>query len=220
MLKDSVQKKELYIIMSEKTGRYMLTDNDHASVFFMREAADKYAAGRKYARVEGPKHMDYPTICEISRQAGACKIDLYDGAGKKAEEDIPVIKKKKLNPKLNGAIAHLKETGKKEYLYRLLECRFIVPCRIKEGTEIIYAMGKIRDDIYALAFTDLDEFWIWGGEMDWSPLEVTYAGLLRVANRREIILNITGNRYILTKDKLTKLHIYEKEQKMIEEGNQ
>ncbi len=213
-LKDKIQNSEIYIIVSEKTGRYMLTEKDHTSIFLGREAAEKFAAGRKYARVEGPKRIDFLTLCEISRQAGAERIDLYN-QGTKKEEDIPVLKKKKMNPKLNGAIAHLKETGKKEYLYKLMECKYLVPCRIENSSDIIYAMGKIREDIYTLAFTDLEEFWIWVGDMDWQPLEVTYAGMLRIARRRDIILNIKGNRYVLTKHKLDVIRDYERELKMM-----
>ena len=209
-VKEDISINRIYIAVSEKTGRYKLTEDDHVSIFFSEDEAEKYASEHENVRKEGPRSTDFETICRIGRQAGAEKVDIY-ASGVKTEESIPEMKKEHLNPKLNRALAHLKETGKKRYLLQLLDCVFYVPCRIDDQKDIMYGVAKTADTTYALAFTDLDEFWNWSGGMTWDPLEVTYHELLRVANRREIVLNVSGNRYVLTSTKLEKIREYERQ---------
>lgn len=207
--KEDISINRIYVAVSEKTGRYKLTDNNHISVFFTEEEAEKHISNMKDARKEGPRMTDFETISRIGKQAGADVVDIY-ASGIKTEEPIPEFKKERLNPKLNRALAHLKESGKKQYLMELLDCVYYVPCRIESQLDIMYGVAKAQDILYALAFSDLDEFWNWSGGMAWDPLEVTFHELLRVASRREIIINVTGNRYVLTKKKMEKMREYEK----------
>ena len=192
--------KEIYIAISEKTGRYKLTDQNHVSVFESKSEADKYAENGEGVIIEGPKHLDKDSVFLISRKAGAVAVDYY--GEKKDEIKIPEIKKEYLNPEINSSLAHLKETGDPKYLKRFIKCRFIVPCRVDGQSGIMYGAAKARDITYTLAFTDLEEFYAWGSGTEWEPLEVGFSGLIRVTDMRPIIINVKGNRYVLTEEKI------------------
>ena len=133
-IKDDIAVNRIYIAVSEKTGRYKLTENDHVSIFFSEADAQRYMNHTEMTRIEGPRMTDFATICRIGRQAGADTVDIYV-SGVKTEEPIPEIKKEKLNPDLNRLIAHLRETGRKRYLIGMKDCKFYVPCKIEALAE-------------------------------------------------------------------------------------
>ncbi len=208
--------KGIYIYISPKTGKYKLTDDDHISVFKSERVARDFMEDGD--ELSGPKFIDKRELISLSLKAGATGIEFFNENGECEVISVQPTIKVQANPGLTAAIQHLKETGERSHLDKLFKCVFLIPCRIEEETDIIYAAAKIQDDIYMLAFTDLDEFGLWAGETDWKPLKVNYRELVRLAKNKPIIINIKGNcRYVLTQEKMRKIgeafSIFLKEQK-------
>ncbi len=193
--------------MSEKTGKPYLTIDDHCKLFMSKRDAEAFCQNIEEVFVQGPYVNKKESIAELMlscKQAGGMFLDMC--AGKKVEElKIGSSPQKYANAPLNSAIFHLKDTKKPVYLEKMHKCNFIVPCRIENGHEIMYGAAKFGDRLYTLCFSDLDEFATWPESNSYGPLEINFYELLRAAAGREIIINITGYRYVLTKEKIERI---------------
>lgn len=193
-----------YVIMSQETGKPYLTENDHCKLFMSKLPAEIYCRDREGLFIEGPNFLSANELMFSCKQAGALYVDIC--TEKKTEEKkIGHNPKKYFNRKLNAALFHLKDTKKSVYLKKMASCMFIVPCLIENGREIMYGAAKIGDDIYSLAFSDLDEYNSWVDAETYMPLELSFPELMRASAGREIILNISGYRYVLTRKKIEKI---------------
>ena len=198
---DISQEKGIYISISPKTGSYFLTEEDHVIVFL-----SEMTAKEKNMTVSGPKYLEKKELQILCRKAGAKVIELYDEKGDHEEINLSDYGNVQMNPGLTAAIYHLKETGRREYLNSFMKQLFLIPCKVEKGVEIYYEAAKIKESLYLLAFTDLDEFSLWASDSKWKPLEVTYEELIRIADRKQVVINIkSNNRYILTERKLSKI---------------
>lgn len=201
----------IYIPRSEKTGKPSLSENDHTSVFFSESDAKEYAEKHEFTIIGLPEYTDIDTVFRISALAGARVVDVYSLGGPE-ELKIPYVHSY-INQKLTVNLTRLKETQKKEYLYALADCKFIIPCNVENQSDIFYGIAKSKNEAgeettFLISFTDLDEFYAWSGSKQWKPLEVDFEGLMKAARRKEVIMNLAGNRYLLTKHKIDKIRSY------------
>ena len=123
------------------------------------------------------------------------------------------------NHKLNGTIAHLKQTKKRGYLEKLAECSFIVPVRIRNSASVQMSYGIVRHKVDSigqmyLAFSTLDEFTLWRADKEeWDPLAMSFDELYRIAKKDGVMLNPEGNRLILTPEMMSVIrHAVKKEE--------
>ncbi len=208
-LEEDIMVNKVYLVRSSKTGRLKLTENNHTCVFFTEKEAKQFAANTDGTLVGESAFTTLDLLDRMSKCAGADMIDIYTGDGLQ-ERVIPKIKDKYVNQQLTRALTRLKETQQKPYLLEFADCRFIVPGKIEGQSDIVYCIAKSDTASYTLCFTDLDEYSAWAGSSAWQPLSVNWNGLMRVAGKKEIIMNVAGNRYVLTKDKIRKVkdHIH------------
>lgn len=211
-----MENKGYYIIMSQKTGKPYLTDDDHCKMFVSQIAAERFCMDKEGLFVEGPNFTSNEDIMFSCKQAGALYLDICTDK-KTDEKKIGYNPKKYFNRDLNAAIFHLKDTKRSVYLKQMGDCMFIIPCLVEKGHEIIYGAAQIGDTLYTLAFSDLDEYNAWREADNYRPLELSFTELIRASAGREIIINISGYRYVLTRQKIDKV-LQAKEEKKNEDN--
>ncbi|RHS83902.1 SseB family protein [Clostridium sp. AM42-36] len=189
---------DIYIAKSQKTGKPYVDADKTVHIFLSAADAEHFKKMLpETITIDGPKFVDGAVFSASCYQAGAEKLSVNNGASIETEQLNPP-KTRYYNKDTNYALGALKETKKSKFLYMLKTGKFIVPCRIENGTEIYYGAAKTRDCSYSLAFTDLDEFHMWEPSSDFIPLEVKYHELKRIAAKRDVLVNVSGNRYTIT----------------------
>ena len=135
-------------------------------------------------------------------------------------EDLPPAP---YNPDVNAYFLLLKQSNRKKYGYALCHEKVIVAVQIDEGTHTIrYAVGRPRsrrDDYYFLSFTDRMTYRRWidllpeQAQKIWSPVYVSFKGLVRIARDHGTILCLDDLRYFLTGESLREILKHENAKK-------
>ena len=135
-------------------------------------------------------------------------------------EDLPPAP---YNPDVNAYFLLLKQSNRKKYGYALCHEKVIVAVQIDEGTHTIrYAVGRPRsrrDDYYFLSFTDRMTYRRWidllpeQAQKIWSPVYISFKGLVRIARDHGTILCLDDLRYFLTGESLREILKHENAKK-------
>lgn len=202
---------EVFTAISKKTGKPYIDDEKKGHIFTSPKSANKFKEETKdEIEIDGPKYVDFEILSASMYQAGAASICVHN-ENKTEDEKISAPKKKYYNPETNFALDRLKETRRKKYLRMLKNATFLVPCEIKNGIEIYFAVAKAEENEFILAFTDLDEYQLWEEGKNYEPLMLTSGEIKQIAKERNVIVNITGNRYVITPEKFQKMNKKEME---------
>ena len=197
---------QAYIIMSSKTGYPYLGDGNESYVFTRARDAKLFVEKTPDTIAEGPKYFKISDLMSQCYAAGADRISLYVGS---KNEVFPLtenlVERAYYNHTLNRVYAKLKQTKHKKSLKYFAKERFILPAKIdneNNSVSILYAVAQIEDGTFLyVAFTDLDEYNIWASHVHgWSPLEVDYKTLWRIAKHHGALINLYGSRFVLKRE--------------------
>ena len=135
-------------------------------------------------------------------------------------EDLPPAP---YNPDANAYFLLLKQSNRKKYGYALCREKVIVAVRIEEETHTIrYAVGRprgCRDRYCFLSFTDRMTYCQWidllpeRAQKMWSPVYVSFKGLVRIARDHGTILCLDDLRYYFTGESLREILKHESTKK-------
>ena len=223
--REILENNQVYLVTYRKSGRAYIDEDRSAHAFLNRVDAliyigEKDELAGQFCEVSEGWNFSYEELTGICYASGAEKICLS------ADTEILDITIGKLpptryfNPKLAGTLNLLLTTRKKKYLYELYERKFIVPVRIDGGTVINYGIAKIREREFFLVFSDTDEYGIWASSVEgFEPLELTFREIHRLCPGMDIIINITGTRFLLDKKKREIIVAEAEREKEEEKGN-
>ena len=191
--------EKAYSIMSSKTGKPYIDKENRCYVFTEESEANAFSENLPVF-VDGPRFYEIKELQSQCYAAGATVL-VVRMEGK--ETSFPLAEKLATpdyyNATLNRLIAHIKQSKSREYLPLLRDERYIVPAKVEtedNTVKILYAVAKNQnDDLVYLAFSDLNEYYLWNSIVDgWQPLEVGYETLRRIGYHNGFLLNICGNK--------------------------
>lgn len=200
---------QIYLLDSTKTGKPYLNEHRNCLIFVRESDAKKKQETLPDTIVSPPKYYKFADLAALCYAAGADGITL---CSKDKEETFPLEERmlamQPYNHELCGNLLMLKQTKKQLYLNQLAFCNFIVPVKINNGdeVEIVYGIARHTTEevgMLYVAFSDLDEFTLWGSTVPgWQPLKTDFRGLMRICGKHGIMLNPSGNRLVLTHEQL------------------
>lgn len=213
MLTKSIAVNKIICVTSTLTGRPYLDGERMGYIFFSEDAAEDFINTHPASERSGPFYTTPEEIMSRYFAAGAetVKIDTGDRT-ETVDLYETTLKKRYYNNELNACIALFKQTHLPEYLKKLAAYEFIIPARIKEEygeQKIVYATMH-ADDIYVyIAFSDLEEYEEWAGELTgWQPLVVNFDVMCQIAKEHGYVINPVGNHLKLPGDKMEKYREY------------
>ena len=201
----------VYLITYKTSGRPYIDEERISHAFLRRTDAEIYVnekdeLAKQFCEVIDGRHYGYDEFTGMCYSSGAEKIYLQTGT---ELIDITIGRlppNRYYNPKLAGTLNLLLTTRKKQYLYELYKRKFIVPIRIDNGIVINYGIARIQEREFFLVFSDTDEYGIWASKVEgFEPLELTFKEIQSLSLERDIIINITGSRFLLDKKKIDKI---------------
>lgn len=201
----------VYLITYKTTGKPYIDEERTAHAFLRRTDAEIYLEekdelARQFGEVTDGRHYRYDEFTGICYSSGAEKIYLQAGTELLNITIGKLPPTRYFNPKLAGTLNLLLTTRKKKYLYELYKRKFIVPIRIDRGIVINYGIARIQDREFFLVFSETDEYGIWASNVEgFEPLELTFKEIQSLSLERDIIINITGSRFLLDKKKIDKI---------------
>ena len=210
---DIIAQNSIYLIESALSNKPYIDTERTSYAFTNADDAENYAEGIEDVRVKSPQKYTSFDLCSLCYAAGAdaIMIDL--------EQKLIITRQMRAqhpyNHTLNGELALIKQTGDKQHLLNMKRCVFLVPVRIEHrpSVKIKYGIAKHKQNTVPplyLAFSDLDEYRVWASENhDWDPIKVDFAALYRIASRRGVMINPTGNRIVITPKMLSDIKIHE-----------
>ena len=216
----------VYLITYKTSGRPYIDEERISHAFLRRTDAEIYVnekdeLAKQFCEVTDGRHYGYDEFTGMCYSSGAEKIYLQTGT---ELIDITIGRlppNRYYNPKLAGTLNLLLTTRKKQYLYELYKRKFIVPIRIDNGIVINYGIARIQEREFFLVFSDTDEYGIWASKVEgFEPLELTFKEIQSLSLERDIIINITGSRFLLDKKKIDKILAEAKADKREEENGQ
>ena len=211
MIKELVEQLNsapLYYIKSTLSGELYLDENRQSYFFLYESNAKQFVETHKntsYACVTF-KNKD---ILESCYMAGASNI-LYDNGEKK--EKI-VLSQKVLRPgyynnNINACISLYKQTRAHKYLKQLAASHFIVPVGIRKdetGQKIEYAVMKMENSTYYIAFANLAEYKCWAKNVKgWQPLIVNFDVMCQISKQFGFVINPMSNKIRMPGDVMEK----------------
>lgn len=199
-----------FMVLFEKTKQPYITEEGECVIYLRKEDAGNFLNEHPGAVLDESKFYKAEELCSMCYGAGAVKIKvIMPGCEKERYEDLTRMPiKKYYNHSLNKNINLLHETKRKEYLYALKKENYIVPVKItnKPEMKIEYSIAKANDRKLFVAFTCLEEFDLWNKNIGgYEALEITYSELIELSGNDDIVLNISGARYILSQEKIKKM---------------
>ena len=201
----------IYLIIYKSSGAPYINEDKTSHAFLRKTEAEAYISEKdelayEFGEVADGKYYEYEELISLCYSSGAEHIHLYTGA---EIMDITIGKLPPLkyyNTRLAGTLNLLLTTKKKKYMYELYKRRFVVPIRIDDGLIINYGIARIKDREFFLVFSNTDEFNIWASHVEgFEPLELTFREIQWLNIEKDIIINITGNRFLLDKGKIDKI---------------
>ena len=194
--------EKAYSIMSSKTGKPYIDDENKCYVFTEEDAATEFSENLPVF-IDGPRFYELIELKSQCYAAGA-KVLVIITEGKETAYSLEekLVTPNYYNNTLNRLIAHIKQTKNRKYLEMLPDERFIVPAKVvneNDTVKILYAVARNqKDDLMYLAFSDLNEYTLWSTGMDgWQPLEVSYNTLYRIGYHNGFLMNLHGNKIII-----------------------
>ena len=208
-VKEVLRDRDIYLITYRKTGKPYIDEGHTAHAFTGRREAEAFLSSdtlaAEFCEVSPPGRYGEEELFGRCYASGADSIllsgpDLYD---------IPLghlPPTRYYNHRLAGTLNLLLTTRKKKYLFELYDRKFIVAVRIDRGTVINYGIARVKDREFFLAFSDTDEFSLWSSSVPgFSPLELTFREIQGLSLDRDIIINISGNRFLLDREKIERI---------------
>lgn len=198
-------------IMHNETGRPYLDEEGACHVFISAKEARAFVKEKENVTASPPRFTEFRSAARTGFAGGAKALVLHAGAETSqaalSERDIA---RGFYNNQANRTLCMLKQTRKKRWLAELSKCHFLIPAKIdrKDGITILYGIvtRSDSDDFLYLAFTDLDEYGLWAQKVEgWEPLKVGYHALHQIARNNGIMLNLYGNRFIVSKKMLGRI---------------
>ena len=193
--------EQAYVIMSSKTGKTYIDENNCCYVFTEEVAANNFIDSLP-AFVDGPKYYELMELKSQCYAAGAMTLVITtEGLEKTYPLEEKLVSPDYYNSTLNRLIAHIKQSKNRKYLESLRDERFIVPAKVvneDDTVKILYAVAKNQnDDMMYLAFSDLNEYMLWSSGVEgWHPLEISYDTLYRIGYHNGFLINVHGNKII------------------------
>ena len=208
-VKELLKDNDIYLITYKKTGKPYIDEGHTSHAFMDRRGAEEYlssdALAKESCEVSPPRRYGEEELFGCCYASGADSIllsgpDLFD---------IPLghlPPTRYYNHRLSATMNLLLTTRKKKYLFELYDRKFIVAVRIDRGTVINYGVARVKDREFFLAFSDTDEFSLWASSVPgFSPLELTFREIQGLSLDRDIIINISGNRFLLDRAKIERI---------------
>jgi len=193
--------EKAYPIMSSKTGKPYIDEENCCYVFTEEEEANEFA-GDLPVFVDGPKFYEMIELKSQCYAAGASTLCIITNGRKQTYH----LEEKQVSPDyynntLNRILSQIKHRKKRKYLELLSNERYIVPAKIvteNDSVKILYAVAKNHNgDMMYLAFSDLNEYMLWSSDREgWKPLEIGYDTLYRIGYHNGFLINVCGNRII------------------------
>ena len=199
-----------FMVLFNKTKQPYITEAGECVIYLREEDAAGFLSEHEGAVLDEARFYKPEELCSMCYGAGAIKIKvIMPGCEKERYEDLKRMPiRKYYNHSLNRNMNLLHETKKKEYLYALKKEHYIVPVKIVNSPEIKieYSVAKANDRKFFLAFSSLEEFELWNKNVGgYEALEITYSELIELSGSDDIVLNISGARYILSQEKIRKM---------------
>ena len=205
-----IESNRLYVISSTYTGRVYMDEQRTVYAFLNPEQAEEFTEEHPGTDVLHPTFYTEEQLIDSMYSHGADRIIVTN------RKDVLEVKTYEsqgvhvpTNHDLNGAITLLRDFKKEAMLKDLGKCEYLIPTKIKDGSQISYAVLKHPVEelgFLYLAFSDLTEFNAWAAEVGgYEPLKVPFARLKEIAKKSGLMINPCGNRVILTEAMLSKI---------------
>ena len=227
-MQDNVEFRKYSYAVHVKTGRlYLGTD---LSVHAFEAGVPLERAGKHFLDMQMSSSFfaGDDDVKLIAYRHGARLVHLHRKEGKDeviaiVPEDLPPAP---YNPDTNAFFLLLKQLHLKKYSYALYHEKVIVAVQVDEDTQTIrYAVGRPRsrpDEYLFLSFTDYMTYRQWFDLLPehargtWSPVAVSFEGLVRIARKHGTILRLDDLRCYFTGETLKEIASHEK----IKKGNE
>ena len=205
------QKLYMYLLISNKTGKIYLDDENICDVSLSE--GDTIPLSKMYpdTRIEGPKQYTMGDLSSLCYAMGAKELRFHkDGQTRKVTLVAEKLRKAPYNHLTNQALCRAKQLNDFEQLLNLKDGFFFVPVRIdqQEEVEIYYVTAKhakMEGESYFIAFTTFEEYQVWASsQKGYNPLKITYPSLRQIAGTHGWIINPKGNQLVLS-DKILKM---------------
>lgn len=203
---------QAYTILSTKTGRHYLDQNNACYIYTSKDKAEEFVEKTKDTMIDGPKYYIIKEMMKECYDAGADSISFSVGD---ATEQIAlysdIMEREFCNHTASQVLAQIKQTRKRSLLAKLSDERFLVPAKIEEqenSVSILYSVAKTEagDKMLYVAFTDLSEYEVWRSHVSgWNVLEMGYTSLWRIARHHGVLLNPYGNRFVLKRSMMEEI---------------
>ena len=194
--------EQAYTIMSSKTGKPYIDEENKCYVFTEEDAANEFSEDIPVF-VDGPRFYELIELKSQCYAAGATMLIIRtEGKDTSYPLEEKLVSPNYYNSTLNRLIAHIKQNKNRKYLELLPDERFIVPAKVineNDTVKILYAVARNQnDDLMYLAFSDLNEYMLWNAGVEgWQPLEISYDTLYRIGYHTGFLMNVHGNKIII-----------------------
>lgn len=201
--------KQTFLISSGKTGGPYVTEKRESHLFDSEAYANVFAEQNPNTFPTGPVYGDEKSLMRDCYAAGAETVVVH----RKSEQESKEIPEDIMGTEyclhdLAAAVSMLKQTKKKKYLKDMAETGIIVPVKIENEEDIVsivYSAARTMDETETayVAFSSLEEYRLWAARVEgFTPLEVRFRKLCRIAGRYGILINPYGNRLFLKPETL------------------
>ena len=197
---------DIRLITYKKTGKPYIDEDRVSHAFTDRVDAERFLSSDslagEFCEVSDARRYRHGELAGLCYASGAERIAL--STGKEIQEITlgMMPPERYYNPNLSATLNLLLTTRKKRYLRELADRKFIVPIRI-DGNVISYGIARVKEREFFLLFSDTDEFSLWASSVEgFSPLELTFREIEGLSLDRDMIINITGSRFLLDREKI------------------
>lgn len=224
-MSDNAELKKYTYAVHIKTGRLYLETDFSVHAFEGGVPLDR--AGKHFVDMKRSSEFfgEDDDVRLIAYRHGARMVRIHRQNDK--EDVLPIIPEDlppaPYNPDTNAYFLLLKQSHRKKYGYALYHEKVLVAVQInEERQDIRYAVGRLRDrpgTYFFLSFTDYRTYRTWieslprHSQRRWSPVLISFEGLVRIARKHGTILRLDDLRYCLTGESLVEITKHEQKKK-------
>lgn len=203
--KSKTERSQWYLLYSTATGKPYIDPHGSVHAYKSEELARQANIPDTMHKLITTTAYELFTLCY---EAGAATLTWHTYSVTKTdalrEQDLPI---RYFNHTLCSTLAKIKQFHKKQDMYFLGGCEFLVPVRIlheQAQIQVIYGTAQRSEDdkewLY-LAFSTLSEYEVWRSaaapDAAWRPLKLRFSSLREVCGSHGVLLNPAGDRLVI-----------------------